>query len=86
LTSFYILIGGGVNEVFLRVDVLRRLAPTLDSPAVGLTHFGLIIVFLALIGSLNALLLQESRKKRRVPSSEYAGSFGQHRVASTEQD
>jgi len=35
LTSLYILVGGGVNEVFLRVDVLRRLAPSLNSRVVG---------------------------------------------------
>jgi uncharacterized membrane protein len=86
LTSLYILVGGGVNEVFLRVDMLRRLAPTLNSPAVGLTHLGVIVVFLALIGYFNTVLLRESRKKRRAPSNEYAGSFGQHRVASTGQD
>jgi uncharacterized membrane protein len=86
LTSLYILVGGGVNEVFLRVDLLRRLAPTLNSPAVGSTHLGVIIVFLALIGYFNAVLLWVSRKKRRVPSNEYAGSFGQNRVASTGQD
>jgi hypothetical protein len=86
LTSLYIVVGGGINEVFLRVDLLRRLAPALNSLAVGLTHLGVIIVFLALIGYFNAVLLRESRKKRRVPSNEYAGSFGQHRVASTGQD
>jgi len=35
LTSLYLLVGGGVNEVFLRVDVLRRLAPSLNSRVVG---------------------------------------------------
>ena len=75
LTSLYILVGGGVNEMFLRVDVLRRLAPTLDSPAVGLTHLGVIIVFLALIGYFNAVLLRESRKKRRVASNELLKSM-----------
>jgi uncharacterized membrane protein len=86
LTSLYILVGGGVNEVFLRVDVLRRPAPTLNSPAVGLTHLGVIIVFLALIGYFNAALLRESRKRRRVPSNESAESLGEHLVASTGQD
>ena len=38
LTSLYILVDGGVNKVFLRVDVPRRLAPSLNSPVVGLTH------------------------------------------------
>ena len=46
LTSLYLLVGGGVNEAFLRVDALHRLAPTLNSPAVGLTHLTLQIVFL----------------------------------------
>ena len=86
LTSLYILVGGGVNEIFLRVDFLQRLAPTLNSPAVGLTHLGAIIVFLALIGYFNAALLRESRKRRRVPSNESAESLGEHLVASTGQD
>ena len=83
LTSLYILVGGGVNEVVLRVDVLRRLAPTLNSPAVGLTHLGVIIVFLALIGYFNAMVLQESRKRRRAPTNAPTASFGEQRVAST---
>jgi len=37
-TSLYVLVGGGVNELFLRVDILRRLAPSPNSPVVGLTH------------------------------------------------
>jgi hypothetical protein len=56
MTNLYILVGGGVNEMFLRVDVLRRATPTLNSPAVGLTHLGVIIVFLALIGYFNVVL------------------------------
>ena len=56
LTSLYILVGGGVNEIFLRVDFLHRLAPTLNSPAVGSTRLGVIIVFLALIGHFNVVL------------------------------
>ena len=74
LTSLYILVGGGVNEVFLRVDALRRLAPTLNSPAVGLTHLGVIIVFLALIGCFNAVVLPRSLTKRRAESIGEQGS------------
>jgi uncharacterized membrane protein len=85
LTSLYILVGGGVNEVFLRVDVLHRLAPTLNSRAVGVTHLGVIIVFLALIGYFNAVLLRRSRTKRRARPNESAESFGEQRVASTGQ-
>jgi hypothetical protein len=64
LGSLYILVGGGLNEVFLRVDALHRLAPTLNSPAVGLTHLTLQIVFLTLIGYFNAALLRRSRTKQ----------------------
>jgi uncharacterized membrane protein len=58
IASYYMLIGGGANEVFLRVNVLRRLAPeVLNSPAVGITHFVLLAVFVLLIASFNAALL-----------------------------
>jgi uncharacterized membrane protein len=49
LASFYLLIGGGVNEVFLRVDALRRLAPTFDSALIGMTHLAVIVFFAGLI-------------------------------------
>ena len=74
LTSLYILVGGGVNEVFLRVDVLHRLAPTLNSPAVGLTHLMVLMFFLTLIGYFNAIALRRSRKRRRAPSNASAAS------------
>jgi hypothetical protein len=53
LFSFYILIGGGVNEVFLRVTFLRRLAPNLDSPIIGMTHFAVMVLFAILIAYFN---------------------------------
>jgi uncharacterized membrane protein len=63
VASYYILIGGGVNEVFLRVDALRRLAPSIsNSPLVGMTHFAVMVLFAALIAYFNvALLLRRSR-------------------------
>ena len=64
LTSLYLLVGGGVNEAFLRVDALHRLAPTLNSQAVGLTHLTLPILFLTLIVYLNAVVLRRSRTRR----------------------
>jgi uncharacterized membrane protein len=76
LTSLYILVGG-VNEMFLRVDVLRQLAPTLDSPAVGLTHLGVQILFLALIGYFNAVASWEPRMKRLAQPNEPAEGFGE---------
>ena len=53
LTSVYILVGGGVNEVFLRVNVLRRLVPSLNSPIVGMTHLVVIVSFAVLIVYFN---------------------------------
>ena len=82
LTSLYILVGGGVNEVFLRVHILRRLAPTLSSPAVGLTHLAVLIFFLALIGYFNALA---SRGRWRASPNKSAQSFGEQYAPSAGQ-
>lgn len=85
LTSLYLLVGGGVNEVFLRIDVLHRLAPTLNSAIVGRTHLAVMICFLALIGYFNALALLASRGRRRAPPIVSGESFDEKRVASTGQ-
>ena len=61
LVSCYILIGGGVNEVFLRIDALRKLAPRVDSPVVGWTHFTVMLVFAALIVAFNVAARKRSR-------------------------
>ena len=48
------LIGGGVNEVFLRIRVLHALAPdVLHSPLVGMTHGAVIAMFASLIAYFN---------------------------------
>jgi hypothetical protein len=69
LTSLYFLVGGVVNEVFLRVDLLHRLAPTLNSPVVGLAHLTVQIVFLALIGYFNAMVLRSRRARPNEPAA-----------------
>jgi len=62
IASYYLLIGGGVNEVFVRVDALRRIVPDpLNSPLVGLTHFAVMVVFALLIAYFNAALLLRVR-------------------------
>jgi len=62
IASYYVLIGGGVNEVFVRVDALRRLAPDpLNSSLVGLTHFAVMIGVALLIAWFNAALLLRAR-------------------------
>ena len=65
LVSFYILIGGAVNEVFLRVNFLHRLVPNLSSPAVGATHFAVMLLFAGLIAYFNAAILIRSRTPQR---------------------
>jgi uncharacterized membrane protein len=52
--SVYILVGGGVNEVFLRVHFLRQLVPNLNSPVVGMTHLAVMVIFAVLIVYFNA--------------------------------
>ena len=62
VASYYMLIGGGVNEVFVRVDALRRLIPNFfNSSLVGLTHFAVLLLFAILIGYFNAALLLRAR-------------------------
>jgi uncharacterized membrane protein len=62
IASYYVLIGGGVNEAFVRVDALRRVVPDpLHSPLVGLTHFAVMIAFALLIAYFNAALLPRTR-------------------------
>jgi uncharacterized membrane protein len=67
LASYYILIGGGVNEVFMRVNFLRRIAPRLDAPVVGLTHFAVMIIFLMLIANFNVAIAMRSRRPVAAP-------------------
>jgi uncharacterized membrane protein len=60
LASVYILVGGAVNEVFLRVNFLHRLVPSLNSPIVGMTHLAVMISFAMLIVYFN---LREWRRQ-----------------------
>lgn len=58
VASYYLLIAGGVNEVLVRVDALRRLIPNFfNSPLVGMTHFAVMVLFAILIAYFNAALL-----------------------------
>jgi uncharacterized membrane protein len=54
IASYYLLVGGGVNEAFLRVDILRATAPDgIHSPLVGLVHMAVATAFLGLIFFFN---------------------------------
>jgi uncharacterized membrane protein len=61
LATVYLLIGGGVNEAFLRIDMLRRLAPNLNSPIVGETHLAVMTLFALLLAYFNAKMLMRRR-------------------------
>jgi uncharacterized membrane protein len=68
VASYYILVGGGVNEVFLRIDVLHRLVPNFGSPVIGWTHFAVMLFFMALIAYFNAVVLLRWRGAPAIPS------------------
>jgi uncharacterized membrane protein len=58
LASYYILVGGGVNEVYLRVEALRRLAYPANPQIIGYTHTVVMAAFLVLIAVENIRLTQ----------------------------
>jgi uncharacterized membrane protein len=67
VASFYLLIGGAVNEAFLRVSFLRRLVPDINSSfAVSMTHLSVMLLFAALIGYFNAVVALRARAMRGV--------------------
>jgi uncharacterized membrane protein len=70
VASFYLLIGGAVNEAFLRVSFLRRLVPDLNSSfAVGMIHISVMILFAALIVYFNGAAMSGARAARRAALS-----------------
>jgi uncharacterized membrane protein len=71
VASYYMLIGGGVNEAFLRIDILHRMAPdVLNSPLVGMTHFANMVIFAILIAYFNVRYWPD---RARLPAREVAG-------------
>lgn len=68
IASYYMLIGGGVNEAFLRIDALRRIANHEGPQAIGLTHGVVVLVFLLLLLGWNGVEVGRmlARKRRRV--------------------
>jgi len=67
LASVYILVGGGVNEVSLRVNVLHRLVPSLNSPIVGMMHLAVTVSFTMLIVYFNIREWAASGESRLAP-------------------
>lgn len=65
LASIYILVGGGVNEVFLRVGLLRQLVATQGPSIIGRTHAVVIVLFAVLIAYFNTVTLLRRRANRQ---------------------
>jgi uncharacterized membrane protein len=49
ILSYYLLIGGGVNEVYLRIDAMRALLNREGPQLIGMTHGVVMLVFLVLL-------------------------------------
>jgi uncharacterized membrane protein len=69
ILSYYVLIGGGVNEVFLRVEALRPILTREGPQLVGMTHGVVMLVFLILLLGWNAAEITRMvlRRRRRGP-------------------
>jgi hypothetical protein len=62
VASYYLLVGGGVNEVFLRVDFLHAAAPdVVHSRLVGIVHAAVAAAFLVMIVVFNMSRLVRPR-------------------------
>ncbi|MGA3399330.1 MAG: hypothetical protein ABSC95_08920 [Acetobacteraceae bacterium] len=72
--SVYMLIGGGVNEVFLRVDVLRRLAGGFPSPVIGGTHY--VVTALTLLVLIWFNVKYSGNRRRRVAAHGHPAEDG----------
>ncbi|MFC5343004.1 hypothetical protein ACETK8_13980 [Brevundimonas staleyi] len=70
IASYYLLIGGGVNEVYLRVDAARDLLNAAGPQLLGQTHAVVMLVFLVLLLGWNgweAAKMIRRRLRRAAP-------------------
>jgi len=51
--TYYLLVGGGVNEAFLRINALRQLSGAFPSPLIGMTHLLLLTLTALALAWLN---------------------------------
>jgi uncharacterized membrane protein len=68
LASYYVLIGGGVNEVYLRADALRGLAAASHGAVIGFTHMVVMAAFAALIAAANLLVAGRGGRAPAAPA------------------
>jgi uncharacterized membrane protein len=67
LLAYYMLLGGGVNEAFLRIEALRPLGPAAGgapSAAFGITHGVVMMIFLVWIVAANVATFTSGRSAR----------------------
>ncbi len=62
--SYYLLIGGGVNEVYLRVDAARDLLNSQGPQLLGMTHAAVMLVFLVMLLGWNGWEIGRTIRRR----------------------
>lgn len=69
ILSYYLLIGGGVNEVYLRIDALKAVLNREGPQLIGTTHGVVMLAFLVLLLGWNAVEIVRMilRNRRRSP-------------------
>jgi uncharacterized membrane protein len=67
ILSYYMLIGGGVNEVYLRIDALKAILNREGPQLIGMTHGVVMLVFLVLLLAWNGaeIVRMVQRTRRR---------------------
>jgi uncharacterized membrane protein len=65
ILSYYMLIGGGVNEVYLRIDALRAYVSVNGGRVIGETHALVMLTFLILLLAWNAVEIGRGVLRRR---------------------
>jgi uncharacterized membrane protein len=65
IASYYLLIGGGVNEVFLRINAMRDILNEQGPQLLGQSHGAVMLVFLILLLGWNAVEIARSMSRRR---------------------
>jgi len=71
ILSYYMLIGGGVNEVYLRIDALRALVNHDGLRIISQTHSVVMLIFLILLvgWNLSEIIRAIVRRTRRRPTT-----------------
>lgn len=64
ILSYYLLIGGGVNEVYLRVDAARDLLNDQGPQLLGMTHAAIMLVFLVMLLAWNGWEIARTIRRR----------------------